>query len=133
MSGKFSIPSTGIIADHDHVHSGATTRICSANPLGERLPQPCLFPYELKHTSTSYQLFDLSGFNCVKLSVGGDASASRSCPGMTPTVLRSDMESLLTTDFRRVDVVRRIKSCVATIDRMPREWDRARMPKKQVV
>ena len=60
------------------------------------------FLAELKHTSTSYQLFDLSGFNYVKLSVGGDASASRSCPGMTPTVLRSDMESLLTTDFRRV-------------------------------
>jgi hypothetical protein len=44
-------------------------------------------------------------------------------------VLRSDMESLLTTDFRRLDVVRRIETCVATIDRMPREWDRARMPK----
>ena len=44
-------------------------------------------------------------------------------------VLRSDMESLLTTDFRRVDVVRRIESRVATIDRTPREWDRARMPK----
>jgi hypothetical protein len=25
MSGKFSIPSTGIIADHDHAHSGFTT------------------------------------------------------------------------------------------------------------
>jgi hypothetical protein len=25
MSGKFSIPSTGIIAVHDHAHSGATT------------------------------------------------------------------------------------------------------------
>jgi AhpD family alkylhydroperoxidase len=45
------------------------------------------------------------------------------------TVLRSDMESLLTTDFRRVDVVRRIECRVATIDRMPREWDRATMPK----
>ena len=45
------------------------------------------------------------------------------------TVLRSDMESLLTTDFRRVDVVRWIESRVATIDRTPREWDRARMPK----
>ena len=30
---------------------------------------------------------------------------------------------------RRLDVVRRIESRVATIDRMPREWDRARMPK----
>jgi hypothetical protein len=38
----------------------------------------------------------------------------------TPTVLRSDMESLLTTDFRRLDVARRIESRVATIDRMPR-------------
>jgi hypothetical protein len=47
----------------------------------------------------------------------------------TPTVLRSDMESLLTTDFRRLDVVKRILSLVATIDRMPREWDRATMPK----
>ena len=38
----------------------------------------------------------------------------------TPTVLQSDMESLL-TDFRRVDVVRRVESRVATIDRTPRE------------
>src|ERR1700730_4901523 len=47
----------------------------------------------------------------------------------TRTVLRSDMESLLTTDFRRLEVVRRIESRVATIDRTSREWDRARMPK----
>jgi hypothetical protein len=47
----------------------------------------------------------------------------------TPTVLRSDMESLLMTDFRCPDVVRRIESRVATIDRAPREFDRATMPK----
>jgi hypothetical protein len=47
----------------------------------------------------------------------------------TPTVLRSDMESLLMTDFRRLDVVRRIESRVATIDRTPREFDRATRPK----
>jgi hypothetical protein len=43
------------------------------------------------------------------------------------------MESLLTTDFRPVDVVKWIESRVATIDRTPRERDRARMPKEQVV
>ena len=40
-----------------------------------------------------------------------------------PTVL------LLTTDFRGLDVVRRIEIRVATIDRTPRECDRATMPR----
>jgi hypothetical protein len=45
-------------------------------------------------------------------------------------VLRSDMESLLTTDFRGLDVVtRRIEIRVATIDRTLRESDRATMPR----
>ena len=38
-------------------------------------------------------------------------------------------KSLLTTDFRGLDVVRRIEIRVATIDRTPRESDRATMPR----